>query len=637
MKKNIAFVLALVYAVSTFSNVTTIVSSGFTFSPSSANISAGDSVLFQLASIHNAVEVSQATWNADGTTPLAGGFSLPHGGGLVLPAQLTPGIHYYVCQPHASMGMKGTITVAQGLTPTITFQKMYGLAGNTSDSWAANILQTADGGYATVGYISNFGAGADDESLLKLKTNGDTSWVRIFGTPTSDDAAQIIKTIDGGYALVGFTASANGGNAFLQKVDTGGNLSWAKIYGTGDSTSDSWFSSATQAPDGSYVMAGYISNYGAGSDDFYLLKADVSGNLLWTKTYGGAYADDAYSIATTNDGGYILAGKTNSFADTLGDVYIIKTNANGDTLWTRTYGSNLADATDRANSIQQTTDHGYIIAGFTQSASQGEYALLIKIDSTGTIQWTKLYGTGTSSSDASAAAVVQTTDGGYAFTGYISNFGAGSDDYYLVKTNGNGDTIFTRTFGSAGQDDASGIIQTSDGGYMISGWTNGFQYGGGHAYYVKADSNGHTSGCGSENNTGTAINSSITFYSRGTATQASSGGVGGNGSYNTTDGGAMLSPCAAAGIAEVGSPATQVSIFPNPFSDKATVEIATARDLHDGIFIMYDAMGKEVNRVNIQDRTEFNIYSGPLADGLYLYRILSDGLTVTKGKIIIVR
>lgn len=104
---------------------------------------------------------------------------------------------------------------------------------------------------------------------------------------------------------------------------------------------------------------------------------------------------------------------------------------------------------DQANSVQQPRDHGCIIAGMTMSVSQGSYALLIKTDSNGVKQWSKLYGASTSASNASAAAVVQTNDGGYAFAGYISNFGAGGQDYYLVRTNANGDIIFTRTYGSS--------------------------------------------------------------------------------------------------------------------------------------------------------------------------------------------
>lgn len=637
MKKIVLCLALMACSVAGFNATTLIVSSGFAFSPDAVTINVGDSVNFQLGNIHNALEVSQSTYNANGTTPLSGGFSVPFGGGWVLPANLSVGVHYYVCTNHASMGMKGTITVSQSAAPTVVFQTMYGLGDSTSDSWAANTVQTTDGGYVTVGYISNFGAGGDDVSLVKLNSNGDTSWVKTSGTATDDDASEVIKTIDGGFAVVGFSSTNNGGNAFLQKNDANGNLSWSKIYGSGDANSDSWFSSATQASDGSFLLGGYISNYGAGGDDFYLIKTDVSGTVAWTKTYGGGSDDDAYSIAPTNDGGYVLTGMATSFADTLGDVYLVKVNANGDTLWSWTYGSNLTDAMDQANSVQQTSDNGYIIAGVTVSNSQGEYALLIKTDSNGVIQWSKLYGNGTTSSDAQAQAVVQTADGGYAFAGYISNYGAGDDDYYLVKTNATGDTVFTRTFGSAGADDASGIIQTTDGGYMISGWTNGFQYGGGHAYYVKVDSNGHEGSC-NEYNTATTVNGSITFTGQRVTTQVSTGGVAGDSTFTTYDGGTMLNPNCESPANGIHTPTANnldISVFPIPFSNDATVKINAGHDLTGYVFVMYDAVGREVSRTNVPAGGEFNIHGGNLSDGLYLYRVANGSQIAANGKLMI--
>lgn len=231
--------------------------------------------------------------------------------------------------------MKGIITVNAASThsTSVTFQTLYGLRDSTSDTWAANILQTNDGGYVTAGYASNFGAGGDEVSFIKLISTGDTSWVRVYGVTLNvlSTDAKVIITSDGGYAIAGVTQSFNGKNAFLIKTNGNGNQSWAKIYGSGTGSSDAFISSLVQSFDSGFVMTGYISNYGAGSDDYYLVKTNASGDIAWTKTYGGTNADDAYSVAATADGGYVVAGATSSFADTLGDVYLIKTDANGDT------------------------------------------------------------------------------------------------------------------------------------------------------------------------------------------------------------------------------------------------------------------------------------------------------------------
>jgi hypothetical protein len=252
------------------------------------------------------------------------------------------------------------------------------------------------------------------------------------------------------------------------------------------------------------------------------------------------------------------------------------------------------------------------------------------------MQWSKLYGTGTAASDAQAQAVVQTTDGGYAFAGYISNFGGGDDDYYLVKTNATGDTVFTRTYGGSGADDASGIAQTTDSGFVISGWTNSFRTnGGGFAYYVKTDANGHTGTCG-EYNTGTAINSSITFYAHRTATQVSSGGVDSSLTFAAADdGGTMLNPCATLGIDQINASTANVSVYPVPFSTEATVKISNSPQLNDGAFVMYDAMGREINRIAVSGEQEFNIQGGNLANGVYFYQLLSGTQVLYNGKVMI--
>lgn len=636
MKKIILAAAILLYSAAGFSTTLTVTNVSMTFNPSNITITAGDSVMFNLQSIHNAVEVSQATWNANGTTPLPGGFTVPFGGGLVLPSHLTAGVHYYVCQAHASFGMKGKITVTPAAVSTVVFQKDYGTADSLSDASGASGQQTMDGGYITAGYISNFGAGDDDIYLVKTNANGDITWTKTYGGSSGDDANAVIQTADSGYAITGVTVSFGGENIFLVKTNASGDTLWSKIYGTGDTLSDASASSLQQTADGGYVMTGYISNFGAGSDDFYLVKTDANGNLLWTKTYGGINNDDAASAQQTSDGGYIIAGTSSSFADTLGDVYLIKTDATGDTLWTKSYGSNLTDAMDMGNAVQQTSDHGYIIAGVTVSASQGENALLIKTDSAGTIQWTRLYGTGDASSDASLSSVQQTTDGGYIAAGYISNFGAGSDDYYLIKTDSNGDTLWTKTYGSTSVDDANFVKQTTDGGYIAGGVTVGFAAGGEHLYLVKVDSVGHAS-C-NEYNTQTTNNSSISVNTYGTTTQVSTGGVAGSGVMTVSSGGTATDLCIGAGINELSdNSGLGITVYPNPFSDEATVIINTSSvNLHNSSIVMYDLFGNQVQKINSENEYQFKIASNNLESGIYFLQVQSGEKTYNQ-KIIIAK
>jgi hypothetical protein len=231
--------------------------------------------------------------------------------------------------------------------------------------------------------------------------------------------------------LAGYTGSFGaGGDILLIKTDASGNLQWATTYG---GTNDDWAYSLQQTSDGGYIVAGRTYSFGAGLDDIILIKTDANGNVQWAKTYGGTDIDYAFSVQQTSDDGYILAGYTRSFGAGLDDIILIKTDANGNLQWATTYGGTNDDW---ASSVQQTSDDGYIVAGYTRSFGAGFYdAFLVKTDANGNIIWAKTYG-GTDYDDASS--VQQTLDGGYIVAGYTASFGAGSRDIFLIKTDEDG-------------------------------------------------------------------------------------------------------------------------------------------------------------------------------------------------------
>jgi hypothetical protein len=174
-------------------------------------------------------------------------------------------------------------------------------------------------------------------------------------------------------------------------------------------------------------------SFGAGGGDIFLIKTDASGNVQWAKTYGGTSADEAFSVQQTSDGGYIVVGLTNSFGAGTEDIFLIKTDASGNLQWAKTYGGAIGD---RALSVQQTSDGGYIVAGLTNSFGAGGLDIfLIKTDASGNVQWAKTYG-GTDWEDAFS--VQQTSDGGYIVAGRTWSFGAGGSDIFLIKTDANG-------------------------------------------------------------------------------------------------------------------------------------------------------------------------------------------------------
>jgi hypothetical protein len=314
---------------------------------------------------------------------------------------------------------------------------------------------------------------------------GDTLWTRTYGGSLMDQGFFVQQTTDGGYVLVGMTQSFGGGgtDVYMVKTDVTGDTLWTRAYGD---TLGEHGRCVQQTADGGYVVAGMTQSFGAGSDDFYLLKTDADGDTLWTRTYGGSESDIGYSVRQTSDGGYIMTGNTYSSGAGHSDVYLVKTDADGDTLWTRTYGGS---EWDDARSIQQTSDSGYVVAGFTNSFGAGSYDIwLLKTDTNGDTLWSGVYG---GSGEDQGYSVQQTTDGGYIIAGYTYSFGAGSADVYLVKTDADGAAVWTRTYGGSSIDKGYSVEHTSDGGYIVAGSFASF--GGGRypdLYVVKTDENG---------------------------------------------------------------------------------------------------------------------------------------------------
>jgi hypothetical protein len=266
-------------------------------------------------------------------------------------------------------------------------------------------------------------------------------------------AFAVQQTSDTGYAIAGTVLDWLDYHVYLIKTDPAGDTLWTKAYFDGGIWSIAY--SLQETSDGGYILAG-----GKGGNA-YVVKTNPSGDFLWSRQYGGPNYEEAYCIDQTSDGGYIIAGAANLQATP--NIYVVKTNANGDTLWTKVYGGSGSDV---ARFIQQTADGGYILAG----ASEGDLYLL-KIGASGGMAWTKKYG---GSAYEGAYSGQETTDLGYVFAGYTSSFGGGGNDFFVVRTNSVGDTLWARTFGSSGNDVPRSIRQTLDGGYVVAGYTDRF-------------------------------------------------------------------------------------------------------------------------------------------------------------------
>jgi hypothetical protein len=348
-----------------------------------------------------------------------------------------------------------------------------------------SLIQTSDGGYAIAGFTGSFGAGRGDVYVVKLDANGNLQWTKTIGGESDDWGKSLIQTPDGGYAITGYTRSFGVGDwdVYVVKLDAHGNLQWTKTI---SGESDDWGLSLIQTSDGGYAIAGDTKSFGAGGYDVYVVKLDANGNLQWTKTIGGPEGDGGSSLIQTSDGGYAIAGSTTSFGAGGYDVYVVKLDANGNLQWTKTIGG---PKDDWGKSLIQTSDGGYAIAGATQSfGAGGRDVYVVKLNANGNLQWTKTIG---GKKEDVGTSLIQTSDGGYAITGYTQSFGAGEEDVYVVKLDAKGNLQWTKTIGGLASEIGYSLIQTSDGSYAIAGDTKSFGAGEADICIVKLDKNGN--------------------------------------------------------------------------------------------------------------------------------------------------
>jgi hypothetical protein len=344
----------------------------------------------------------------------------------------------------------------------LIWSRHYG--GTNNHEWGQSVQQTSDGGYIIGGYAQFPRITWEDLYLIKTDSNGDTIWTRTYGGSNDDRAYSVKQTSDGGYILTGRTVSFGiGGDIYVVKTDSGGDTLWTRIYG--GNSQDVGFS-IQQTNDGGYIIGGMTLSFGAGNGDFYIIKINSFGDTLWTRTYGGSEADWAYSVQQTSDGGYIIGGETWSYGAGSNDFYLIITDSLGDSLWAHTYGGSDNEILE---SVKQTDDGGYILAGRTQSYGVGrDDVYIVKTDSIGDTLWTRTYGGYYSEYGYS---VTRTWDGSYAVTGYTSSFVSGTSDCFVVRFDSLGNLLWSRNYGGRYGDAGNSIIATDDSCLIIAGYT----------------------------------------------------------------------------------------------------------------------------------------------------------------------
>jgi len=362
----------------------------------------------------------------------------------------------------------------------ITWEKTY---GGRDDDWAYSLVQATDGGYALAVVTPYKSTGGVDVWVIKLDSQGKIIWYKTLGGSKNDEAYSLVQTTDGGYAVAGETSSesAGGDDFWVIKLDNQGNIIWNRTYGGKD---DDRARSIIQTTDGGYAVAGLTGSQDTDSIDAWVIKLDNQGKIIWNRTYGGTDDDGAQTIIQTTDGGYAVAGFIDSKHGRGDDAWVIKMDNQGNIIWDRTYGGR---DDNWARTIIQTTDGGYGVAGWTYPDSPltegagGEDFWVIKLDSQGNIIWDMTYG---GRDDDWADSLIQTTDGGYAIAGNTESEGSGGDAAWVIKLDSQGDIIWKKG-------NVYSLIQTTDGGYALAGNTESQGTGSYDAWVLKMDESGN--------------------------------------------------------------------------------------------------------------------------------------------------
>lgn len=416
-----------------------------------------------------------------------------------------------------------TVTVNPDLSLAIEWQKAIGGTGTDLTNW---VLPTTDGGYIVAGstdsqngdvtgyhvggYGCYIGCGSTyveicgyypDALVVKLNSTGAIQWQKSLGGTGSENLLCIQPTADGGYITSGYTFSNDGdvsgyhpGNneadAWVVKLNSSGDIQWQKALG---GSGCDYVNRVLPTADGGYILAGHTDSQdgdvaSASEKDIWIVKLSSSGAILWEKTIGGSYDEFAYALQVTADGGYIIAGNTNSNdGDVSGfhggnepDAWVVKLSGSGTIEWKKTLGGTMYDC---AKSVQPTTDGGYIVSGETKSNdgdvnggnNGSQDAWIVKLTSNGALQWQKTYG---GFNDENAQSIQVLADGGFIVSGYTNSDNGnvsgnhGAQDAWLLRLNSSGNLIWQKSLGGTGNEKGQCIQPASDGGVIVAGQTN---------------------------------------------------------------------------------------------------------------------------------------------------------------------
>lgn len=459
------------------------------------------------------------------------------------------------------------------LTPEgdTVWTKVFESQTESSADFLFTLIETSDGALVHGGNgFDIFGEGTYGTYLSKVDGNGDLLWLSEMDHPGHRRLNAVLETPDKGFIVAGYTDTTEFNTEikiWLSKTNDMGINEWSYWYG-GDGEDEGEARGLVVLDDGSFVAGGFTNAFGAGNSDMFLMKVDNLGVLKWSKTYGSEYYETARSLTRTNDGGFALAGRFRTDLIQNYDMCLIKTDNNGDTLWSKNYGG---PGDDVANCVKLTSDGGFILVGSTLDTNLG------------------------------------------------------TKDFYVVKTDGNGTLLWSRAFGGEEDDEAYSVEQSTDGDYIIAGVTNSYGAGDSDIYVVKIDANGDGICNLIEMETIETrifpIVSKPTFLAHSHPLDHIATSV------SVTFGGEMGIPCL---LDEINEPVASKNthIYPNPLIANATIVLDEV--LEGASFELFDIMGKKVKHLSLnQSRTALT--KDNLKSGVYIYQIRNRNSVIGRG------